>query len=382
MEIDIEKLLDKFDKTVIDIRPEHEFIRGNIPESVNIAEDKIFERIKEFDKSKGICLVCATGNKTEYLTEELESLGYENIYNLRGGYEAYMKFKLNEFLKNESEKSGDINKAKDIERSIIKKFRKSIWRKFTAAVNEYELIKDGDKIAVCISGGKDSMLMAKLFQELLRHGKKNFTLVFLVMNPGYDDINYQTILDNAKLLDVPITVFESSIYDIVAEDEKSPCYLCARMRRGSLYAKAKELGCNKLALGHHFNDVIETTMLNLLCAGSFKTMPPKLKAKNFEDMEIIRPLYLIEEEYIIRWMKSTGLMPLNCACMVAAKKIGNKRYQIKDLIENLKKDFKNVDSSIFRAAENVNINLLLGYEINGHKVDFNEKYENDNPFYE
>ncbi|MFC2283305.1 MAG: rhodanese-like domain-containing protein, partial [Lachnoanaerobaculum saburreum] len=314
MEIDIEKLLDKFDKTVIDIRPEHEFIRGNIPESVNIAEDKIFERIKEFDKSKGICLVCATGNKTEYLTEELESLGYENIYNLRGGYEAYMKFKLNEFLKNESEKSGDINKAKDIERSIIKKFRKSIWRKFTAAVNEYELIKDGDKIAVCISGGKDSMLMAKLFQELLRHGKKNFTLVFLVMNPGYDDINYQTILDNAKLLDVPITVFESSIYDIVAEDEKSPCYLCARMRRGHLYAKAKELGCNKIALGHHFDDVIETIVMGMLYGAQIQTMMPKLHSTNFEGMELIRPLYLVREDDIIHWARYNELNFIRCAC--------------------------------------------------------------------
>ena len=197
MEIVIEKLLEKPDVTVIDIRPEHEFIRGNIPNSVNIAEDELLKRIVEFDKSDEICLVCATGNKTEYLSEELESSGYENVYNLKGGYEAYMKLKLNEFLKNESESRKEDNKAKDIERSIIKKFRKSIWRKFTAAINEYELIKDGDKIAVCISGGKDSMLMAKLFQELLRHGKKNFELVFLVMNPGYDDINYQTILDNA-----------------------------------------------------------------------------------------------------------------------------------------------------------------------------------------
>ena len=189
MEIDIEKLLEKSDMTVIDIRPEHEFVRGNIPNSVNIAEDELLKRIVEFDKSDEICLVCATGNKTEYLSEELESSGYENVYNLKGGYEAYMKLKLNEFLKNESESRKEDNKARDIERSIIKKFRKSIWRKFTAAINEYELIKDGDKIAVCISGGKDSMLMAKLFQELLRHGKKNFELVFLVMNPGYDDIN-------------------------------------------------------------------------------------------------------------------------------------------------------------------------------------------------
>ena len=241
MEIEIGKLPELQNKKIIDIRPEHEFKRGSIPDSVNIAEEDILERIKDFDKTDIICLVCATGNKTEYLSEELESQGYENIYNLKGGYEAYMKLKLNEFLKEESKKDESNKRSRDIERSIIKKFRKSIWRKFTAAINEYELIKDGDKIAVCISGGKDSMLMAKLFQELLKHGKRNFELVFLVMNPGYDDINYQTIVDNAKILDVPIVVFESSIYDIVAEDEKSPCYLCARMRRGHLYAKAIRL---------------------------------------------------------------------------------------------------------------------------------------------
>lgn len=381
MEIDIEKLLDKFDKTVIDIRPEHEFIRGNIPESVNIAEDKIFERIKEFDKSKGICLVCTTGNKTEYLTEELESLGYENIYNLRGGYEAYMKFKLNEFLKNESEKSGDINKAKDIERSIIKKFRKSIWRKFTAAVNEYELIKDGDKIAVCISGGKDSMLMAKLFQELLRHGKKNFTLVFLVMNPGYDDINYQTILDNAKLLDVPITVFESSIYDIVAEDEKSPCYLCARMRRGHLYARAKELGCNKIALGHHFDDVIETIVMGMLYGAQIQTMMPKLHSTNFEGMELIRPLYLVREDDIIHWARYNELNFIRCACRLtdncSISETGDKgsmRAQVKKLIRELAAKNPYIEKNIFRSVENVSLDTVIAYKKDGIKHSFLESY--------
>lgn len=381
MEIDIEKLLDKFDKTVIDIRPEHEFIRGNIPESVNIAEDKIFERIKEFDKSKGICLVCTTGNKTEYLTEELESLGYENIYNLRGGYEAYMKFKLNEFLKNESEKSRDINKAKDIERSIIKKFRKSIWRKFTAAVNEYELIRDGDKIAVCISGGKDSMLMAKLFQELLRHGKKNFTLVFLVMNPGYDDINYQTILDNAKLLDVPITVFESSIYDIVAEDEKSPCYLCARMRRGHLYAKAKELGCNKIALGHHFDDVIETIVMGMLYGAQIQTMMPKLHSTNFEGMELIRPLYLVREDDIIHWARYNELNFIRCACRLtdncSISETGDKgsmRAQVKKLIRELAAKNPYIEKNIFRSVENVSLDTVIAYKKDGIKHSFLESY--------
>ena len=381
MEIVIEKLLEKSDVTVIDIRPEHEFIRGNIPNSVNIAEDELLKRIEEFDKSDEICLVCATGNKTEYLTEELESLGYENVYNLNGGYEAYMKLKLNEFLKNESESRKEDNKARDIERSIIKKFRKSIWRKFTAAINEYELIKDGDKIAVCISGGKDSMLMAKLFQELLRHGKKNFELVFLV-NPGYDDINYQTILDNAKILDVPITVFESSIYDIVAEDEKSPCYLCARMRRGHLYAKAKELGCNKIALGHHFDDVIETIVMGMLYGAQIQTMMPKLHSTNFEGMELIRPLYLIREDDIIHWAKYNELNFIRCACRLtdncSISETGDKgsmRAEVKKLIRELAAKNPYIEKNIFRSVENVSLDTVIAYKKNGIKHSFLESYD-------
>ena len=192
--------------------------------------------------------------------------------------------------------------VKDVERSIIKKFHKEIWRKFTKAINEYEMIQDGDKIAVCISGGKDSMLMAKLFQELERHGKKNFELVFLVMNPGYNEVNYQNIVQNAEFLNVPITVFSSEIFDVVAGEGDSPCYLCARMRRGYLYSKAKELGCNKIALGHHFDDVIETIVMGMLYGAQIQTMMPKLHSTNFEGMELIRPLYLIREADIIRWM--------------------------------------------------------------------------------
>ena len=382
MEIVIEKLLEKPDVTVIDIRPEHEFVRGNIPNSVNIAEDELLKRIEKFDKSDEICLVCATGNKTEYLSEELESSGYENVYNLKGGYEAYMKLKLNEFLKNESESRKEDNKAKDIERSIIKKFRKSIWRKFTAAINEYELIKDGDKIAVCISGGKDSMLMAKLFQELLRHGKKNFELVFLVMNPGYDDINYQTILDNAKLLDVPITVFESSIYDIVAEDEKSPCYLCARMRRGHLYAKAKELGCNKIALGHHFDDVIETIVMGMLYGAQIQTMMPKLHSTNFEGMELIRPLYLIREDDIIHWAKYNEMNFIRCACRLtdncSISETGDKgsmRAEVKKLIRELAAKNPYIEKNIFRSVENVSLDTVIAYKKNGVKHSFLESYD-------
>jgi tRNA(Ile)-lysidine synthase TilS/MesJ len=269
----------------------------------------------------------------------------------------------------------DRKPLKDIERSLIKTYRKNIWSKFIKAIKEYELIQDGDKIAVAISGGKDSLLMAKLFQELHKNGNQNFEVEFIAMDPGYHSDIRKLLEENCDYLGIPVQIYDADIFrvaDKIASDY--PCYMCARMRRGALYGKAKELGCNKLALGHHFNDVIETTMLNLLCAGSFKTMMPKLKAQNFENMELIRPLYLVEEQYIQRFIQNSGIWPLNCACMVAAKKIGNKRYEIKDLIENMKKDFKNVDISIFRAAQNVNMEAVLGWEVDGKKHSFLDEY--------
>lgn len=263
----------------------------------------------------------------------------------------------------------------DIERSIIKTYRKHIWSKFIKAIKEYELIEDGDKIAVAISGGKDSLLMAKLFQELQKHGNRNFELEFIAMDPGYHSEIKELLIDNCNYLEIPVQVYEANIFEVADKIAKDyPCYMCARMRRGALYGKAKELGCNKLALGHHFNDVIETTMLNLLCAGNFKTMLPKLKAENFDDMELIRPMYLIEETYIERFIQNSGIWPLNCACMVAAKKIGNKRHEIKALIEGLKGSFNNVDMSIFRAAENVNMDQILGWEVDREKHSFLDEY--------
>lgn len=263
----------------------------------------------------------------------------------------------------------------EIERSIIKRYRKHIWGKFVKAIKEYELIQEGDKIAVAISGGKDSLLMAKLFQELYQHGNSDFELEFIAMDPGYHPDVKELLIENCRYLNIPIHIFESGIFEIanrIAEDY--PCYMCARMRRGALYGKAQELGCNKLALGHHFNDVIETTLLNLLCSGNFKTMLPKLKSKNYEGIELIRPLYYIEEEYIKRFIQYSGIWPLNCACMVAAKKIGSKREEIKELIEELKKNFANVDMSIFRAAENVNMNGILGWNKDGEKHSFLDFY--------
>lgn len=272
----------------------------------------------------------------------------------------------------------DKKPLKDIERSIIKTYRKHIWAKFIRAIKEYELIQDGDKIAVAISGGKDSLLLAKLFQELYKYGNRNFELEFIAMDPGYHKDIRILLEENCEYLGIPVHIYDTDVFQVadrIAGDY--PCYMCARMRRGALYAKAQELGCNKLALGHHFNDVIETTMLNVLCAANFKTMMPKLKAKNFENMELIRPLYLVEEDYIKRFIQNSGIMPLNCACMVAAKKIGNKRYEIKELIENLKENFKNVEMSIFRSTENVGMNGILGFEKDGEKYSFLDFYDED-----
>ena len=265
---------------------------------------------------------------------------------------------------------------RDIERSIIKRYRKQLWSKFIKAIKDYKLVEEGDKIAVAISGGKDSLLMAKMFQELQRHGQVKFEVEFIAMDPGYHKDIRELLIDNCEYLNIPIHLYDAKIFEIADEIAKDyPCYMCARMRRGALYSKAEELGCNKLALGHHYDDVIETTMLNLLCAGNFKTMLPKLDSTNFNEMQIIRPLYYIREENIIRFIQNSGIWPLNCACMVAAKKTGNKRYEIKELIKNLGDNFKDVEKSIFKAAENVNIDSVLGWQQDGVKHNFLEKFE-------
>ncbi len=271
------------------------------------------------------------------------------------------------------------DRQKQAERSIVKKFRKEIWRRFTKAVNEYELIRDGDKIAVCLSGGKDSMLMAKLFQEIARHGQKNFEAVYLVMDPGYNAQNLQRIRENAGILGVPVEIFRSQIFDIVAvEDMESPCYLCARMRRGHLYNKAKELGCNKIALGHHFDDVIETILMGMLYGAQIQTMMPKLHSTNFAGMELIRPLYLIREEDIIRWMDYNDLHFIRCACLLTEKKgteIGSKRDEVKALIRELRKKSPYIEKNIFRSVENVNLNTVIAYKQDGVKHHFLDGYD-------
>ena len=274
-----------------------------------------------------------------------------------------------------------MEKYKEIERSIIKKYRKDIWSKFIKAIQEYELINENDKVMVCISGGKDSFLLAKCIQELKRHGKVDFEAYYVVMDPGYNDYNRDFINDNAKILNVPIQMFQSDIFDVVSNiDSKSPCYLCARMRRGYLYNKAKELGCNKIALGHHFDDVIETTLLSMFYGSEVKTMMPKLHSDNFEGIELIRPLYLVKEDSIISWKKFNELTFINCACRFTEgcsliNDGTSKRKEIKELIKNLKKINKNVDYNIFKALDNINLNCVLGIKKDGNYKSFLEEYD-------
>ncbi len=273
--------------------------------------------------------------------------------------------------------------TEQVELSLRKKFHKKIFSRFTKAINEYKMLEEGDRVAVCISGGKDSMLMAKCFQELQRHRKFYFELVFLVMDPGYHIQNRRKIEQNARIMGIPLTIFETQIFDAVDHIEKSPCYLCARMRRGHLYSKARELGCNKIALGHHFDDVIETVLMGMLYGGQMQTMMPKLHSTNFAGMELIRPLYLVREEDIKHWMEYHGLQFLQCACHFTDTCVnGNgemvsKRQEIKTLIKTLKETNPYVESNIFKSVENVNLSTVIAYKKNGRKYHFLDTYKTE-----
>lgn len=375
---------DEREKVIIDIRREADFLRETYPGAKHIYWEEFEAHRDEVPKDRPVYLICYTGERSDELARELLEEGYD-VYSVQGGYRAYLRMKLLESMEqtkapDAGEKNAD--RCSEIERSIVKKFRKEIWRKFTKAINEYELIQDGDKIAVCISGGKDSMLMAKLFQELERHGKKNFEVVFLVMNPGYNEINYETIVNNARILNVPITVFTSEIFDIVAGEEESPCYLCARMRRGHLYSKAKELGCNKIALGHHFNDVIETTVMAMFYGAQLQAMLPKLHSSNFEGMELIRPMYCIHEDDIIRWKNAHELEFIQCACRFTENCTmcdngggGSKRQEVKQLLKRLKKDNPDIEKSIFNSIHSVCLDTMPGWKTKGEEHSFLENYD-------
>jgi len=276
-----------------------------------------------------------------------------------------------------------MDRYKEIERSIIKKYRKEIWSKFIKAVCEYELINENDKIMVCISGGKDSYLLAKCIQEIKKHGKVNFEAKYVVMDPGYNEVNRKLIEENAKILNVDIEIFESDIFNVVDNiDFKSPCYMCAKMRRGYLYSKAQELGCNKIALGHHFDDVIETTLLSMFYGSEIKTMMPKLHSENFKGLELIRPLYLVKEQDILSWVKYNDLKFINCACRFtencSLNEESSKRKEMKELINNLRKINKDIDNHIFKSLDNVNLDCVLGYNQNRKYTSFKDNYDKKN----
>ncbi len=362
---------------VVDIRPQEQYERGTFPGAISIPMDVFEESMDRIPKDKTIYLMCHTGERSRGYTEDLEEAGYDAV-NVDGGYRAYLKLTLNRYMESESEEARK-EKTAEIERSIIKKFKKTVWRPFTRALNEYKLINEGDKVAVCISGGKDSMLLAKLIQELQHHGKVPFEAVFLVMNPGYNADNWKIIEDNAKLLGIPLTVFNSDIFDTVATIDNNPCYLCARMRRGYLYAKAKELGCNKIALGHHFDDVIETILMGMLYSGKVETMMPKLHSQHFEGMELIRPMYLVKEEAIKAWRDYNGLHFIQCACRFTENCAtcgggrGSKRDEMKELIAQFRKVSDVIDINIFNSVKNINLKTVIGY----HKDDMTYQFLDD-----
>ena len=362
---------------LVDIRDERARSYGVIPGSVALSAEELPES-QEIDKNKTVVIYCQKGEMSVPAAEALQEAGVD-AKSLDGGYLAWLMEAMKQ--KEEAKKEEETPEYVEIEQSIRKKFRKTIWCRFTRAVREYELVKEGDKIAVCISGGKDSMLMAKLFQELKRHNKFNFEVVFLVMDPGYSPANRQIIEANAKRMNIPITIFESDIFDAVFNIETSPCYLCARMRRGHLYSKAKELGCNKIALGHHYDDVIETILMGMLYGAQIQTMMPKLHSTNFEGMELIRPLYLIREDDIKKWRDSNDLHFIQCACKftdtcsTCGGENTSKRVEVKNLIRQLKETNPFVESNIFKSVENVNLSTVIAYKKDGVKHHFLDDYD-------
>lgn len=358
---------------IIDIRDELSFEYGHIDGAVNIPAEKLDK--SDLPKDKKLLICCKSGLISDTEAEKLRELGYD-AENLEGGYYGWLREKLSK------EVVEDI--SQDAERSIQKKFRKEIWNRFTQSVNEYELIKPNDRIAVCISGGKDSMLMAKLIQMLHRHSKFPFEVKYLVMDPGYSPANREIIERNAKRLGIPITVFESDIFDSVYNVEKNPCYLCARMRRGHLYSKAQKLGCNKIALGHHYDDVIETILMSMLYGGQIQTMMPKLNSTNFEGMQLIRPLYMVREDDIKRWRDYNGLRFIQCACKFTDtcttcnnEENLSKRVEVKELIRTLKAKNPFVESNIFKSVENVNLDTVVAYKQGGVRHHFLDIYDRE-----
>lgn len=365
---------------LVDIRDEAAVGYGMLPGAVHIWEEELEAGKDDLPRDKKLILYCTRGIFSKECAEGLRAQGFD-AYSLEGGYTGWLLACMKE--ERPAPKEQEQTKAREVEEGIRKKFHKQLFTQFAKAIRTYDLVQENDKIAVCISGGKDSMLMAKLFQELKRHNKFSFELVFLVMDPGYSELNRKVIENNAKLLEIPITIFESDIFEAVYEVEKSPCYLCARMRRGYLYSKAKELGCNKIALGHHYDDVIETILMGMLYGAQVQTMMPKLHSTNFEGMELIRPMYLIREEDIKKWRDFYGLHFIQCACRftdtcTTCRPDGSgvsKRMEVKKLIAEMKKTNPFVEGNIFKSVENVNLSTVIAYKENGVRHHFLDHYD-------
>ena len=381
LEISVQEMAQLDEKTyrLIDMRDDLSYSYGNIPGSIHIPAEELLENPEQLAlqyPEEKLIIYCKKGENSKELVCSLQEKGVDAV-SLQGGYLAWLMERMKEQPGKEQEREAYL----DIEESIRKKFRKTIWCRFTKAIREYELVKEGDKVAVCISGGKDSMLMAKLFQELKRHNKFPFEVVFLVMDPGYSPENRQIIENNAQKLNIPVTIFESDIFESVFNIEKSPCYLCARMRRGYLYHKAQELGCNKIALGHHYDDVIETILMGMLYGAQVQTMMPKLHSTNFEGMELIRPLYLVREDDIKKWRDYNDLHFIQCACKftdtctTCGGENASKRVEVKNLIRQLKETNPFVESNIFKSVENVNLSTIVAYKKDGVKHHFLDDYD-------
>ena len=381
LEISVQEMAQLDEKTyrLIDMRDDLSYSYGNIPGSIHIPGEELLENPEQLAlqyPEEKLIIYCKKGENSKELVCSLQEKGIDAV-SLQGGYLAWLMERMKEQLGKEQEREAYL----DIEESIRKKFRKTIWCRFTKAIREYELVKEGDKVAVCISGGKDSMLMAKLFQELKRHNKFPFEVVFLVMDPGYSPENRQIIENNAQKLNIPVTIFESDIFESVFNIEKSPCYLCARMRRGYLYHKAQELGCNKIALGHHYDDVIETILMGMLYGAQVQTMMPKLHSTNFEGMELIRPLYLVREDDIKKWRDYNDLHFIQCACKftdtctTCGGENASKRVEVKNLIRQLKETNPFVEGNIFKSVENVNLSTIVAYKKDGVKHHFLDDYD-------
>ena len=360
---------------LIDIRNDEEWQLGHIPGAVRIPREDILEDRHGLPKERPVIVYCQYGILSREAAEHLCEEGYEACH-LESGYGKWLA---DELLR----AADDAERRRTIEKSLTKRFRRDILGRFVKAITDYQLVLPGDKIAVCISGGKDSMLMAKLFQEVRRHNKIPFELVFLCMNPGYSEATLSMIESNAKLLEIPLTMFETRIFDAVDHIEKNPCYLCARMRRGYLYNQARLLGCNKIALGHHYDDVIETTLMSMLYSGQIQTMMPKLHSTNFEGMELIRPMYLIREDDIKAWRDANGLQFIRCAChftdtcsMEGHGDSDSKRLEAKRLLRELKKTNDNIEGNIFKSMENVMLNAVLGYKKDSVRHSFLDEYDN------